>query len=265
MKKSLVVLAAACMGAAMAGCAGSKKVVDVATLDGEWNIVEVAGQKITADELPFIGLNSEGKRVYGNAGCNRIMGSYEADAQKPGAIQFKQLGATRMMCPDMKTEQLVLGTLDKVEGCVFTETGIALTDAKGEEIVLLEKRELPAAAEVTIETLAGKWNITEVNGAAVEVPQDAVAPFLEFNLEEKRVSGNGSCNVINGGFSQEEGKPSSLKFTQFISTMMAGPGLEQEGKVLKAIGEVASFEVNADGSVSLLNEAGDKVLKLVKE
>lgn len=50
-----------------------------------------------------------------------------------------------------------------------------------------------------------------------------------------------------------------------ISTMMAGPGLEQEGKVLKALNEVASFAVNEDGSVSLLNAAGDKVLTLVKK
>ncbi len=262
MKKSLFVMAALCAGAAMTGCAGSKKAVESVNLNGEWNIVEVEGKKLTAEELPFIGLETAEKRVYGNAGCNRIIGTYEADSLKPGFIHFNQLGTTRMMCPDMETEQLVLGTLDKVQGYVSTETGVALTDAEGNQIVLLEKREA-AAPQVSIDALAGEWNITAVNDTAVT--NEGTAPFLAFNLEEKRVHGNGSCNTINGGFSQEEGNPASLKFTQMISTMMAGPGLEQEGKVLKALNEVASFAVNEDGSVSLLNAAGDKVLTLVKK
>ena len=51
-------------------------------------------------------------------------------------------------------------------------------------------------------------------------------PFLAFNIEEKRVHGNASCNVVNGGFMQEEGKENSLKFSQMISTMMACPNMD---------------------------------------
>ena len=37
-----------------------------------------------------------------------MMGSFEADSLKPGTLKFGQIGSTRMMCPDMKTEQMVL-------------------------------------------------------------------------------------------------------------------------------------------------------------
>ena len=35
------------------------------------------------------------------------------------ALKFGQIGSTRMMCPNMKTEQMVLGVLDKVTSDVY--------------------------------------------------------------------------------------------------------------------------------------------------
>lgn len=88
--------------------------------------------------MPYIGLDVDGKRIYGNAGCNRMMGGLELDSLKPGVIHFTQVGATRMMCPDMDVETKVLGVLDKVNGYVETPEGIALTDADGKTLMNLE-------------------------------------------------------------------------------------------------------------------------------
>ena len=108
MKKLVLEMMAICAGALIVSC-GS-----VSSLDGEWNITEVDGQKISTERMPFIGFDVAQKRIYGNSGCNRMMGSFEADSLKPGTLKFGQIGSTRMMCPDMKTEQMVLGALDKV-------------------------------------------------------------------------------------------------------------------------------------------------------
>ena len=51
-----------------------------------------------------------------NAGCNRMTGTFEADSLQPGKISFGQVGATRMMCPDMDTENKVLQALNTVKG-----------------------------------------------------------------------------------------------------------------------------------------------------
>ena len=261
MKKSLFVMAALCAGAAMTGCAGSKKAVESVNLNGEWNIVEVEGKKLTAEELPFIGLETAEKRVYGNAGCNRIIGTYEADSLKPGFIHFNQLGTTRMMCPDMETERVVTEALNKVAGYTGTEAGVALTDAEGKELVILQKREQKA---LSLADLAGEWKIATVDGAEVVVGKEDKVPFLAFDTAEMRVHGNAGCNLINGGFSQEEGQPASLRFSQMISTMMAGPNMELEGKILKAIDQVRSFAAGENGVIILQDAEGNAVLTLVK-
>ena len=160
----------------------------------------------------------------------------------------------------MDVETKVLGVLDKVNGYVETPEGIALTDADGKTLMNLEKRQLP---EYSVNDLAGEWIISTVNGTELEKQENV--PFLAFNIEEKRVHGNASCNVVNGGFMQEEGKENSLKFSQMISTMMACPNMDTERLVLEALNKVASFTLDQDKSkLSLLDENGTEVMSLTK-
>ena len=56
-------------------CGSSKNALQTSALEGEWNIITVNGKEATADKDVFIGLNLKENRVYGCAGCNRIMGA----------------------------------------------------------------------------------------------------------------------------------------------------------------------------------------------
>lgn len=226
-------------------------------ITGEWNVVSVEGKQVTGN--PYIGFDTENGRLYGNAGCNRIMGGFEIDSVNPGHIGLTNVASTRMMCPDMETEQKVLEALNEVAGFKSSATGVELTDKDGKVLISLEKREAPA---VSVNDINGEWKISKVEGTAVEVADKT--PFLSFNVAENAVHGNGGCNIINGSFSQEEGNPSSLKFGHMISTMMAGPGMETERKVLAAMNKVASFVVNEDGTLSLMDAENNEVLLLVK-
>lgn len=252
--KKMLISAAAFAAVVMSSCGTTGKSVDIS---GEWNVVSVKGEQVEGN--PYIGFNLAEGRIYGNAGCNRIMGGVEVDSVNPGKIGFTGVGATRMMCPDMETEQKVLEALNEVAGYQASSAGVELTDKDGNVLMSLEKKEAPA---VSVNDINGKWNITKVEGAAVEVVDKT--PFISFNVAENAVHGNGGCNIINGSFSQEEGNPSSLKFGQMISTMMAGPGMETERKVLSAMNKVASFVVNEDGTLSLMDVADNEVLLLVK-
>ena len=230
--------------------------------NGEWKIKEVNGEAIPSgmEKQPFIAFDVKKKSIHGNAGCNRMMGAFELDSVNAGKIKLTQMGMTRMMCPDMDVETKVLGVLDKVNGYVETPEGIALTDADGKTLMNLEKRQLP---EYSVNDLAGEWIISTVNGTELEKQENV--PFLAFNIEEKRVHGNASCNVVNGGFMQEEGKENSLKFSQMISTMMACPNMDTERLVLEALNKVASFTLDQDKSkLSLLDENGTEVMSLTK-
>ena len=248
-----------CAGIGMTACGSGKQAVQAIDLTGEWNIVTVNGDTIKAENTPYLGLDMAEKRLYGNAGCNRMMGTFEADSLQPGKIKFGEIGTTRMMCPDMDTESKVLQALNSVQGYAETGQGIALTDAEGNTVLTLEKRETPA---FTLNDLSGEWVITSVYGAQVSDMENT--PFLAFDINQMRVHGNAGCNTINGGFSQEEGKANSLKFSQMISTLMACPNLEAERQILDALNQVASFSFNEDGTMSLFNEDGEELLKLEK-
>ena len=238
----------------LSSCGTASKSVDIS---GEWNVVSVEGHEVAGN--PYIGFNVEEGRLYGNAGCNRIMGGVELDSINPGKIGFTGVASTRMMCPDMETEQRVLEALNEVAGYQASATGVELTDKDGKVLISLEKREAPA---VSVNDINGEWIISKVDGVVVEVADKT--PFLSFNVADNAVHGNGGCNIINGSFSQEEGNASSLKFGQMISTMMAGPGMETEGKVLEAMNKVASFVVNEDGTLSLMDAGNNEVLLLVR-
>lgn len=253
MKKNLI-SAAAFAAVLLSSCGTTTQSVDIT---GEWNVVSVEGKQVTGN--PYIGFDTENGRLYGNAGCNRIMGGFEIDSVTPGHIGLTDVASTRMMCPDMETEQKVLEALNEVAGFKSSATGVELTDKDGNVIMSLEKREAPA---VSVNDINGEWKISKVDGAAVEVADKT--PFLSFNVAESAVHGNGGCNIINGSFSQEEGNPSSLKFGHMISTMMAGPGMETERKVLTAMNKVASFVLNEDGTLSLMDAEKNEVLLLVK-
>ena len=243
------------MAALLSSCANVGKTVNLA---GEWNIVSVEGQQVASGEDPFLGFDMNEGRLYGNAGCNNIMASVAVDSVK-GSIELSEVGATRRMCPDMKLEDQVLAALGKVAGYQASEAGVELTDANGNVVFGLEKKE---AAAVSVEELNGEWLITSVEGKAVEVVEKT--PFVSINVAEKTVFGTGGCNTFNGGFTQEEGQPASFRFGELATTMMAGPGMESEGIVLAALGKVRSFATQADGTVSLMDENQNEVVVLTK-
>ena len=245
MKKLVLKMMAVCAGALIVSCGSGKNMLSVSSLDGEWNITEVDGQKISTERMPFIGFDVAQKRIYGNSGCNRMMGSFEADSLKPGTLKFGQIGSTRMMCPDMKTEQMVLGALDKVTSFQTVSDKpdvITLCNQDGQPLMTLEKK---AAPEVSLSDLSGEWVIELVNGKKI-VGTAEVTPFIGFNLDESRIYGNVGCNTINGALMQEDGKPNSLRFDNVATTMMMCPDMETETIVLNALNETKSFSMKDD-------------------
>ena len=140
--KTIIIL---CTGV-FAACGSSKKAMQVVALDGEWNIIAVNGDKIESATSPYLGFDMDENRLYGNAGCNRMTGSFEVDTLNLGKIHFGTIGTTRMMCPDMDVESRVLEALNTVKSYAETESGIELADAEGNAVLTLEKREIPAFA-----------------------------------------------------------------------------------------------------------------------
>ena len=112
-------------------------------ISGEWVIEKVNGAKVPESKMqnePFIGFNIETGSMYGSAGCNRIMGTFDKDSA-PGAISIEYPASTRMLCPDMAIEDLVLPALGNVKGYKLNNKNtLSLLNSEGDVIFTLKKR-----------------------------------------------------------------------------------------------------------------------------
>ena len=246
------------LAAMMVSSCDSKKAVAVDALNGEWDVVAIDGQKVDAEELPYIGFDIKEKRVYGFAGCNRIMGTFDTDSLNPGTITLSDMAATKMMCPDMTIEDNLLKAISAVAGYSTIGNGFTLTDASGKALISLVKRVLPVA---TIGDLNGKWIMKSVKGITLEGLEDV--PFIEFSVADHKVHGNAGCNLVNGEFAQEEGNAASLKFDQMATTMKACPDMDKETAILSAMNMVRGFQLE-DGLLVLQDEKGEALITLSK-
>lgn len=262
MKKVFVSICIAGAALAMSSCRSVEKAISLSSINGEWNIIEVNGSKITPGEskfLPFIAFDTATGRVSGNSGCNRMMGSFDVNA-KPGSLELTGMASTRMMCPDMTTGNNVLNAFAQVKG--YKKAGkdkVYLCNSSNRPVVVLQKKE----ADVKLSVLNGEWKIKEVNGEAIPSGMEK-QPFIAFDVKKKTIHGNAGCNLINGGFETSTSNAKSISFPGVASTMMACPDMETEDKVLKAINEVKSFDVLSGGGIGLYDANGALVIVLEK-
>ena len=96
MKKVFVSLCMASVLMGLSSCASTKNAATLSSISGEWNIIEVNGTAVVpapGQEFPYIGFDTKTGKVFGNSGCNRMMGSFDVNA-KPGTIDLGALAST---------------------------------------------------------------------------------------------------------------------------------------------------------------------------
>ncbi|HET9040473.1 MAG TPA: META domain-containing protein [Gemmatimonadales bacterium] len=120
--------ASAADSAAPPAMADSTPAAPAAALEGtQWRLVEIGGQPSPpgADSArhPGFTLLSEGRKIQGSAGCNRMTGTYELDGTK---LKFGPMATTRMACPAMATETAFLKALDATTRYELSGTSLTL-------------------------------------------------------------------------------------------------------------------------------------------
>ncbi len=139
MKKNLIIISAIisalCLNACKSGqhtAAGTTEATPAAQKadtdpSGKyWKLITLNGAPIDVTKSrkePHIILHPEGNRLSGSTGCNNIAGTYQT--KEAGKITFSPVAATKMMCPDMETENNFLKIFSKVES--YTVQGDTLT------------------------------------------------------------------------------------------------------------------------------------------
>ena len=128
------------MAVSMVACSGSK--VNVKQLDGKWNIVEVKGEAITAEENgPFMEFDMEAKKLHGNAGCNIFNTSVVLNDKDEAALKINQAAATMRACPNMDLETKIFQTMEAVRSVKSGKSAneLLLVDENGNTLFVLNK------------------------------------------------------------------------------------------------------------------------------
>jgi len=123
----------------ISSCTNTK--VDAKSLDGKWTIIEVKGEKVNKEKMPFIEFKVAENKVHGNAGCNIFNTTMKLDESNVSAISFNQAVSTMMACPDMELEGKVFNTFENVAEVKAgkTENEMLLVDKDGATLLVLSR------------------------------------------------------------------------------------------------------------------------------
>lgn len=104
-----------------------------------------------------------------------------------------------------------------------------------------------------------RWVLIELKEVPVQQSGGSRDAFIEFFPAEKKFTGNGGCNRINGNYAIE--KRSEIRLTEISSTKMACPDLAFENTFLETLGKVNRFEISDN---NMLLKDDNKVLLILQ-
>lgn len=123
----------------MISCSEAK--VDAKKLEGKWNVIEVKGEKILKEGLPYMEFDMAQKKLHGNAGCNMFNTTVTLDDNNVSSITIAPGAATMMACPDMATEDAIMKAMGDVNAVKAgsSESEMLLVDEDGNTLLVLSK------------------------------------------------------------------------------------------------------------------------------
>ncbi|MDO4641222.1 MAG: META domain-containing protein [Neisseria sp.] len=106
-------------------------------------------------------------------------------------------------------------------------------------------------------TLAGRWQIEEVNRIRPENPAS-----IEFKAQDKTYHTAGGCNSLFGQYQAQNGK---LHLSDAASTLMAceEPLMNLDNSLATMIENASSYQIN-DNRLEIVDSQGKVLLKAVK-
>lgn len=115
-------------------------------LNGNWQVTAIDGKKIN-DEEANIFIDIAELKIHGNTGCNFFNGNLYIDPARSNAIDFNNIGLTRMACPKMEQEQAMVLALEQTASAISGRNSqtVLLLDSKGKEVLTLKRIPIPKA------------------------------------------------------------------------------------------------------------------------
>lgn len=90
------------------------------------------------------------------------------------------------------------------------------------------------------------WVLVELKGVPVQQSGGRRDAHIVFDVAQKKFSGNGGCNQLNGSYSLDN---NDIKFIDIVATKMACNDLEFENTFLSALGSIDRYEIRGEDLV----------------
>lgn len=117
-------------------CANTVETVTDESLDGEYRIIEVTGDRTLPADIIF-SFNPVGNRVSGNAGCNQFSALYH---QQGNNLEFSTPMNTRKYCEGkMEIERQILSSFTKASKLERTGNEVIIYSKNNEALMTLTK------------------------------------------------------------------------------------------------------------------------------
>lgn len=223
------------------------------SLGGEWLFMTVAGKTVEADdERPMLVVEESTGRFYATNGCNVFNGDVILPA--PGKLRFDNVLASLNLCDEQPWTSAITALWDKVAAMAMKQTQTAslleLKNADGLTIATLKRHSLDA--------VNGLWEVISINGKKIESER----PSIVIDIPERSIHGKTGCNIFNGTIFLDPTKKNSLQFQDMNVTKMSCPNEDVERALLVGLENVEQVTLNADGTVSLTDNAGKRQMVL---
>lgn len=235
-------------------CAGSGSAAWAASLDGTSWLLETLNGRTPLPRYP-ITLNVEGRRIFGDGGCNSYSGDYTGNA----AGKF---GAQKLY----RTAELCMSNEIMVQDREFTNVLLQATSYRiaGNKLMLkIADGKVAAIFKQQNQNLRGtKWKANGIEGSSLV---SGTSITLTFGMNGK-VVGSAGCNSYSGSYTASTiGKTVSI--SSLISTKklcLAPDGIMmQENRFLAALKSAVRYHIER-GNLRLMNAAGSSAVSLNK-
>lgn len=249
MKKNIVFIGAALILLVVQACGvfKGKNSTDVETTqsiyDKTWKLTELNGKavpdKVNGKE-PSISFDVESQRYSASGGCNGLGGTFSIKNNK---IEFSQGMSTMMACPDMSVEDGFKTIFGKTLAYDIQK------DGENDILVLKDGKTVVAKfsnnSSVSSAQLSGTWELDYISGPriAFEGLYPDKKPTIQFDLDNGRIHGTGSCNNYNARVKLDN---HSINIGAIASTKMMCPHIQGEDTFFQTLQKINKFSVSED-------------------
>ncbi len=222
-------------------------------MSGEWNVVEVNGERVSLPRgmRAFLCFDFKSEMIYGNTGVNDLNASFEI--KRDNRIEVENLIMTKKTAnvyAAQNVERELLGVLRESPAISLShKQDIVYMELKGKgrHVVRLRRQNL--------DFMNGEWIVKSVYGKYLDIPSKI---RLVNDVNAKTVNIFSEGNVINGVIYIDPTVEYGIEYENLISTHNQWRYVDKETRLLIALEEVLYCRRVNDREVELYTKVIDK-------